>query len=37
MFWIIPILAEVGDKVPRLTVLFLCCAGISVAAWTLGR
>lgn len=33
----IPVLAEVGDKIPRLPVLFVWCAGISLLAWALGR
>lgn len=37
MFSIVSILAEVGDKIPRLPVLVLWCAGISVLAWALGR
>ena len=37
MFLITPVLAEVGDKTPRLPVLFFWCAGISLVAWVLGR
>lgn len=37
MFPIVFILAEVGDKIPRLPVLVLWCAGISLLAWALGR
>jgi len=37
MLPLIPVLAEVRDKIPRLPVLFLWCAGISLLAWVLGR
>ena len=37
MLPLIPVLAEVGDKIPRLPVLFLWCAGVSLLAWVLGR
>ena len=37
MFAIIPVLAEVGDKVPRLPILFLWSAVIVVLAWVLIR
>jgi hypothetical protein len=33
----VPLLAEVGDKVPRLWVLGLWCAGITLLAWLLTR
>ena len=34
---ILPVLAEVGDKIPRLPVVFLWSAGISLLAWVLIR
>jgi hypothetical protein len=33
----VPLLAEVGDKVPRLWMLALWCAGIALLAWVLTK
>ena len=33
----VPVLAEIGDKIPRLPVLVLWCVGICLLAWVLGR
>src|SRR5436190_6507724 len=37
MHVIVPLFAEVGDKVPRLPVLFLWSAGIVLLVWALSR
>ena len=37
MFSFVPVIAEVGDKVPRLPILFLWTATIVLLAWVLIR